>query len=76
MDADDGGTAPAGGDEGVAAVLYGMFTSFTEALDGLDHRLGSMEEALGRLAGGGGERGAPDAGRGADAIDAVRAAVA
>lgn len=48
-----------GGDEGVAAVLYGMFTSFTEALDGLDRRLGSMEVALGRLAGKGGEGGAP-----------------
>ena len=34
------------GDDGVAAVLYGMFTSFTEALDGFDRRLESIESSL------------------------------
>lgn len=33
-------------DDGVAAVLYGMFASFTEALDGFDRRLEAIEVAL------------------------------
>ena len=36
----------AGVQDGVTAVLYGMFTSFTEALDRFDQRLGAIEAAL------------------------------
>ena len=34
------------GEDGVAALLYGMFTSFTEALDGFDQRMAAIEAAL------------------------------
>lgn len=34
------------GDDGVIAVLHGMFTSFSEALDGFDRRLAAIEVAL------------------------------
>lgn len=35
-----------GGGDGTAAVLYGMFTSFTEALAGLEERLAAIEAVL------------------------------
>lgn len=35
-----------GPDDGTGAVLYGMFTSFTEALGDLDVRLSAIEEAV------------------------------
>lgn len=41
----DEATATPGAD-GTGAVLYGMFTSFTEALDGLDARLAAIEDAV------------------------------
>jgi hypothetical protein len=43
----DDSTASGGtGEDGVAALLYGMFTSFTEALDGFDQRMAAIEGAL------------------------------
>lgn len=43
----DESQVPAGtGEDGVTAVLYGIFTSFTEALDGFDQRLAAIEAAL------------------------------
>ena len=38
--------AAPGPDDGTGAVLYGMFTSFTEALGDLDGRLSAIEEAV------------------------------
>lgn len=38
----------ADGADGAAAVLYGIFTSFTESLDGLEERLGAIEAAARR----------------------------
>jgi hypothetical protein len=45
---DETGVSTDGGDagDGMVAVLYGMFTSFTEALDGFDRRLAAIEAAL------------------------------
>lgn len=39
-------TRSAAGDDGTSAVLYGMFTSFTEVIGRLDGRLQAMEVAL------------------------------
>lgn len=46
MDEADASATPGRADDGVAAVLYGMFASFTEALDGFDRRLAAIEAAL------------------------------
>ena len=43
---DDSAATGGTGEDGVAAVLYGIFTSFTEALDGFDQRLAAIEAAL------------------------------
>ncbi len=37
----------ADGEDGTAAVLYGIFTSFTESLAGLEERLVAIEAAVG-----------------------------
>ena len=36
----------AGGEDGTAAVLYGIFTSFTQSLAGLEERLAAIEAAV------------------------------
>ncbi|MGH9178528.1 MAG: hypothetical protein ACRD0N_08240 [Acidimicrobiales bacterium] len=46
---EDRGPAPLGdseGGEGTAAVLYAIFTSFTESLGGLERRLDAIESAV------------------------------
>lgn len=48
MDDEVAGVAAAGPDDGTGAVLYGMFTSFTEVLGGLEGRLVAIEEAVRR----------------------------
>ena len=46
MEEEVGPVAAAGPDDGTGAVLYGMFTSFTEALGDLDGRLAAIEAAV------------------------------
>lgn len=43
---DDGGSETHDDGAGTAAVLYGMFTSFTEALDRLEERLAAIEATV------------------------------
>lgn len=70
MDEDEGPapSAPSEGGEGTAAVLYAIFTSFTESLGGLERRLDAIEAALREV------RASPHGGAGEDEVDGAGAA--
>lgn len=46
MEDEVGLVAPGGTDDGTGAVLYGMFTSFTEVLGALESQLAAIEDAV------------------------------